>query len=71
MQQKQVGDRIELQPNQQYFKKPTETDLVYVETSPEYCEYDIDKGSLGTKGRRCNKVSFYSKTIVVNPCVFV
>ncbi|XP_045119010.1 LOW QUALITY PROTEIN: protein Wnt-4-like [Portunus trituberculatus] len=54
---KEVSGRAELEPNKQYFKKPTEVDLVYVSSSPEYCEYDITSGSLGTQGRRCNKTS--------------
>lgn len=54
---KEVSGRSELEPNKQYFKKPTEVDLVYVSSSPEYCEYDINSGSLGTHGRRCNKTS--------------
>ncbi|XP_068240095.1 protein Wnt-4-like [Palaemon carinicauda] len=54
---KQVSGRAELEPNKQYFKKPTELDLVYVSASPEYCEYDINSGSLGTHGRRCNESS--------------
>ncbi|KAK3866419.1 hypothetical protein Pcinc_028048 [Petrolisthes cinctipes] len=57
VQVKEVSGRPELEPNQQYFRKPTEVDLVYVTSSPEYCEYDINRGSLGTQGRRCNKTS--------------
>ncbi|RXG70934.1 Protein Wnt-4 [Armadillidium vulgare] len=52
-----IGGRAELQPNQQFFKRPTETDLVYLSKSPEYCERDLKHGSLGTVGRRCNKGS--------------
>jgi len=33
-----------------------DTDLVYVRSSPDFCEEDLKKGSLGTRGRRCNKV---------------
>ncbi|CAL4122454.1 unnamed protein product, partial [Meganyctiphanes norvegica] len=54
---KQLNGRLELEPNKQYFKKPTEEDLVYVQGSPEYCEYDIGSGSLGTHGRKCDKNS--------------
>ncbi|ROT72036.1 WNT4 protein [Penaeus vannamei] len=54
---KEVTGRAELEPNKQYFKKPTEMDLVYVSSSPEYCDYDLNSGSLGTHGRKCNKTS--------------
>jgi len=39
------------------FKSHTDTDLVYLVTSPDYCEYDVKKGSLGTKGRECDPTS--------------
>lgn len=39
------------------FRKPTKTDLVYFENSPDYCVMDKSAGSLGTAGRVCNKVS--------------
>ena len=38
-------------------KKPTKKDLVYLDESPDFCNYDLKSGSLGTKGRRCNKDS--------------
>ncbi|KFQ37306.1 Protein Wnt-2, partial [Merops nubicus] len=39
------------------FKKPTKNDLVYFESSPDYCIRDRDVGSLGTAGRVCNQTS--------------
>ncbi|XP_058712061.1 protein Wnt-2b isoform X2 [Poecile atricapillus] len=39
------------------FRKPTKTDLVYFENSPDYCVMDKSAGSLGTAGRVCSKVS--------------
>ncbi|XP_030072695.1 protein Wnt-2 [Microcaecilia unicolor] len=39
------------------FKKPTKTDLVYFENSPDYCMKDRLAGSLGTAGRVCNQTS--------------
>ncbi|KAK6177361.1 hypothetical protein SNE40_015479 [Patella caerulea] len=38
-------------------KRPTRSDLVYFETSPDYCIKDIEIGSLGTAGRVCKKGS--------------
>lgn len=37
--------------------KPTDTDLVYLERSPNYCEEDMLTGSTGTRGRLCNHTS--------------
>ena len=38
-------------------KRPTRKDLVYLSESPDFCVHDLDYGSLGTKGRECNKTS--------------
>ena len=38
-------------------KPPTSYDLVYMESSPDYCKYDPELGTLGTAGRECNKTS--------------
>ncbi|XP_041348531.1 protein Wnt-2b-A-like [Gigantopelta aegis] len=38
-------------------KRFTRSDLVYFETSPDYCVHDTKIGSLGTAGRTCNKTS--------------
>ncbi|XP_059150570.1 protein Wnt-2b-like [Physella acuta] len=40
-----------------HHKKPTRSDLVYLETSPDYCVENTEVGSLGTEGRPCNKSS--------------
>ena len=45
------------------FKNHKDTDLVYLVTSPDYCEYDVKKGSLGTSGRECDPVSFFYQNI--------
>uniref|UniRef100_A0A0K8TIQ2 Protein Wnt n=5 Tax=Lygus hesperus TaxID=30085 RepID=A0A0K8TIQ2_LYGHE len=37
--------------------KPRGTDLIYLEPSPNYCQANANLGSLGTKGRTCNKTS--------------
>ncbi|KAK9497608.1 hypothetical protein O3M35_004304 [Rhynocoris fuscipes] len=36
-------------------RKPKTAELVYLEQSPNYCETDLTLGSLGTKGRTCNR----------------
>ncbi|XDV51542.1 hypothetical protein PO909_020403, partial [Leuciscus waleckii] len=39
------------------YRKPMDTDLVYIEKSPNYCEADPVTGSMGTQGRICNKTA--------------
>ncbi|XP_029463865.1 protein Wnt-7b-like [Rhinatrema bivittatum] len=41
------------------YQKPAETDLVYLEASPSFCEADIATGSTGTQGRLCNRTSLH------------
>ncbi|XP_065166957.1 LOW QUALITY PROTEIN: protein Wnt-7b-like [Atheta coriaria] len=38
-------------------KRPKQTDLVFLQSSPNYCEKDLASGSLGTYGRNCNRTS--------------
>ena len=37
--------------------RPRKGDLVFLDDSPSYCDYDIESGSLGTHDRLCNKTS--------------
>ncbi|XP_054159237.1 protein Wnt-4-like [Oppia nitens] len=39
------------------FKPPTDVDLVYLNSSPDFCEPNNKTGSLGTYGRQCNRAS--------------
>ncbi|XP_023224165.1 protein Wnt-2b-like isoform X2 [Centruroides sculpturatus] len=39
------------------YKKPTKSDLVYFESSPDYCNSNDKTGTLGTAGRECNRTS--------------
>lgn len=39
------------------FNRPTKEDLIYLESSPDYCNFDPATGSLGTQGRRCARSS--------------
>ncbi len=45
-----------VQSNPRY-NRPTKEDLVYLETSPDYCLPNGSTGSHGTAGRRCNRNS--------------
>lgn len=46
-----------LRPKYNYFKPPTERDLVYYETSPNFCDPNPQTGSFGTRDRVCNLTS--------------
>ncbi|KXJ28076.1 protein Wnt-3a [Exaiptasia diaphana] len=47
-----------LKPKHKHLKKPTESDLIYYQSSPNFCDHNPKAGSLGTSGRKCN----YSST---------
>jgi hypothetical protein len=53
-----------LLPRFQRFKPHTDTDLVYLRPSSDYCELDFKKGSLGTHGRECDPVSIFFITAI-------
>ncbi|MED6272951.1 Protein Wnt-7b, partial [Characodon lateralis] len=50
------------------YQKPTETDLVYLERSPNYCEEDTVTGSAGTRGRLCNGTSTHTDSCNLMCC---
>ena len=47
-----------LRPLDRRQKRPTKKDLVYMQESPDYCDQNLDIGSLGTRGRQCNRTSY-------------
>jgi len=55
--QKRKNGRRMLLPKYHRFKPHGDIDLVYLVTSPDYCELDVKRGSLGTKGRECDPTS--------------
>ena len=69
--QKRKNGRRMLLPKYHRFKPHGDIDLVYLVTSPDYCELDVKRGSLGTKGRECDPVcsnhSSNSNSYVGNP----
>ncbi|NXK87755.1 WN11B protein, partial [Formicarius rufipectus] len=52
-----VGPRKQLIPKETDARPVTETDLVYLINSPDYCTPNLQLGSLGTQDRQCNKSS--------------
>ena len=55
--QKVIGSDLVLVPKNSMYKPFTTSDIVYIDSSPNFCEYDPQTGSLGTQGRQCNKTS--------------
>lgn len=53
----QVGARTALLPTDKKLKPLTNQDLAYLKDSPAYCAANRKEGSLGTRGRYCNKDS--------------
>lgn len=67
VQQKKNRGRRMLLPRFQRFKPHTDTDLVYLKPSSDYCEFDVKKGSLGTHGRECDPVRLVLDSLVLRP----
>uniref|UniRef100_A0A3Q2DMC2 Protein Wnt n=1 Tax=Cyprinodon variegatus TaxID=28743 RepID=A0A3Q2DMC2_CYPVA len=53
----QIGRKGKLELKDKRFNNPTPEDMVYIDTSPDYCLRNETTGSLGTHGRYCNKTS--------------
>lgn len=51
------NDGNSFMPECKTIKQPTREDLVYTDTSPDFCEANMKTGSLGTHGRECNSTS--------------
>lgn len=54
---KYVKRKRKLRPKNKHLKPPSKTDLVYINMSPDFCKHNLKEGSLGTKGRLCNRTS--------------
>ena len=50
--------KLKLRPVERDLKRPTHSDLVYLHRSPSYCEYNPERGIMGTHGRLCNVTSY-------------
>jgi len=55
---KVIAAKVKLKPVDRRQKRPTRRDLVYLDQSPDYCDYRPEVGSLGTVGRQCNRTSY-------------
>ncbi|XP_055697682.1 protein Wnt-2 isoform X1 [Phlebotomus papatasi] len=49
--------RSRMMVNPQKAQRPKRLELVYLQSSPNYCERDTSLGSLGTMGRHCNRTA--------------
>nr|DBA11525.1 TPA_inf: Wnt4B [Holothuria glaberrima] len=55
--QQRISSRRQLVPVNPHYKPHTNSDLVYLQNSPDFCERNLAIGSLGTQNRTCNKDS--------------
>ncbi|XP_009994927.1 PREDICTED: protein Wnt-11b-like [Chaetura pelagica] len=63
-----IGPRKQLIPKEVEVRPVTETDLVYLINSPDYCTPNPHLGSLGTQDRQCNKTSLGSDSCNLMCC---
>ncbi|RWS15153.1 protein Wnt-5b-like protein [Dinothrombium tinctorium] len=52
-----INKRGKLQVRNRKYNLPTAEDLVYVDESPDYCVDNLSTGTLGTRGRVCNRTA--------------
>lgn len=52
-----LGKRGQLRPRKSGRVQPTISNLVYIESSPDYCKRNSRTGVPGTRGRRCDENS--------------
>ncbi|XP_015913740.1 protein Wnt-4 [Parasteatoda tepidariorum] len=57
VQPRRSGKRSQLVPMNAYFKYHSDTDLVFLDSSPDFCERDSQNETPGTYGRQCNRTS--------------
>ncbi|GFO44429.1 hypothetical protein PoB_007093400 [Plakobranchus ocellatus] len=57
-----------LKRSKRQHRKPRRSHLVYLEKSPNYCDYDPATHSLGTVGRSCNRTSIESDGCTLMCC---
>lgn len=52
-----LSKRSKLQVRRYEQKRPTTEDLLYLDDSPNYCDFNNTTGTYGTYGRQCNRTS--------------
>ncbi|KPM09690.1 Wnt-5b-like protein [Sarcoptes scabiei] len=52
-----LNKRSKLQVRHPTYTRPTAEDLLYIDDSPDYCDYNNKTGTYGTQGRYCNRNS--------------
>ncbi|XP_072532787.1 protein Wnt-11 [Salminus brasiliensis] len=65
---RQVGSRRQLVPREMEVRPVLENELVYLNSSPDYCSYNAKHGSYGTTDRQCNKTATGSSSCGLMCC---